>query len=162
MAGNDIECLLLAAVEVQEISDTWKWCASAGVEHTAVVGCMKSLTVDAYVTSEPINTEFWQLTEEADNYILKGSPEVQLFHSVPEGGADEAALKAAVGEETVKIGLGKCMKNKWLVKDKASGKLVKLVSPFATFSPWRTRLTPTCPRVLPLPRRSPPWTVTSS
>ncbi len=126
--ADALEEQLLAAVETQCIIDSFPWAAQQSIEHTALVGTMKSLQVDGYVVADPIHTEFWQLTEEAEGYVAKGSPEAQLFASIPAEGSDDAALKAALGEDAVKIGVGKCMKNKWITKDKATGKYMKLVS----------------------------------
>lgn len=125
--SEDLDTKVLAAVENGEIADTWAWAASASVDHVTVVGTIKSLEVEAYTTSEPIHTEFWQLTDEAKDYIVKGSPEVQLFRRIPDGGVEESVLKAEMGDEMLKIAMGKCMKNKWISKDKASGKLLRQV-----------------------------------
>lgn len=123
-----LESAILSAVESADIANTWDWAAASSVEHTAVVGTMKSLEVDGYVVSSPIHTEYWQLTEEAEGYVTKGSPEAQVFAAIAAEGSDDASLKAAVGDELLKIGIGKCMKNKWISKDKASGKYLKHVA----------------------------------
>jgi phenylalanyl-tRNA synthetase alpha chain len=128
MASEALEAALLRQLESGDVADTWEYSVAQGVDHQALVGVVKSLEGEKYVATTPIVTELWQLTEEAETYIAKGSPEAQVFAAVPaEGSVDEAGLKAALGEELVKIGMGKCMKNKWLARDKASGKMSRLV-----------------------------------
>ena len=138
----DLEAVLLATVGAAPIADSWPWALAHAppLEHERVVGAMKSLEVEGYVVASPITLESWQLTQEAEGYLLRGSPEAQLFALIlaQSGGGgggggggegvDEAALKAAAGEEAVKIGLGKCLKNKWVARDKASGRYSALVA----------------------------------
>jgi hypothetical protein len=132
MAAAEVDCealLLAGTAGGAVIEDTWPWALARGAEHDACVGCMKSLMVDGYVLSAALTKEFWVLTEEAEGYVQRGSPEAQVFGALPaaEGGADEAALGAALGEALVKVGLGKCLKNKWVARDKASGRYSRLV-----------------------------------
>lgn len=123
-AGEDLDGALLAAAG--DLADTWEWAATRGVDHGAVVGALKSLEVDGYLASDALSSEVWQLTAEADGYVERGSPEKQLLAAVARlgtpGGSDEAELKREVGDELLKVGLGKCMKNKWIARDKASGR----------------------------------------
>lgn len=127
MAEN-LESVLLRTVEHSPIECTYQWSLDNGYDHNLVIGTMKSLLIDGYVREESITTEFWQLMPEAESYIEKGSPEVQVFHAIPEAGATEAELKEKLGAELVKIGMGKCMKNKWINRDKSSGLLTRAVS----------------------------------
>ena len=129
-AATDLEGQLLAATGGGgDIADTYPWALARGADHDAVVGAVKSLVADYYVVAAPTTVEFWVLTEEAEGYVERGSPEAQVFRAVPGGaeGCDEAALAALVGEALVKVGLGKCLKNKWVARDKASGRYSKLV-----------------------------------
>ena len=114
----DLEALLLSTLAANnEISDSWEFSIEAGIDHQNLVGTVKSLLVDAYVIDEPLTTTFWTLTEEGSEIALKGSPEFQVFNAVPEGGILMTELQNAVGVEAAKIGLGPCMKQKWLKKD---------------------------------------------
>lgn len=125
-ASDELESALLADGGSGSIADTWAWAAARGVDHGSVVGALKSLEADGYLASDTLSSEAWQLTAEAEGYVARGSPEKQLLAAVArlatEGGSDEAELKREVGEELVKVGLGKCMKNKWIARDKASGR----------------------------------------
>ena len=122
----DLEQQILSTLaSAGEISDTWIFAESLKQDHQAVVGAVKSLLVDSYVVDEPINSSFWELTAEGNDIASKGSPEYQVFQAVPEGGISVNALQSALGEVS-KIGLGPCMKNKWLKKDGEN--IVRLVS----------------------------------
>ena len=133
MAAAEVDCeaLLLAATAAGGVvADTFPWAQAAGVEHDSCVGALKSLMVDGYLLSAALSKEFWVLTEEADAYVLRGSPEAQVFGALPalgSGGAGEAALAALLGEALVKVGLGKCLKSKWVARDKATGSYSRLV-----------------------------------
>ena len=132
MAASDdaLESALLSAVAGDaSIADTFPWAAARGADHGAVVGVVNSLTADGYVVTEALAAEFWELTDEAAGYVLAGSPEAQVFAAVPPGagGATEAELRGALGDALVAIGLGKCMKNKWVARDKASGRYARAV-----------------------------------
>ena len=112
----NIEQVLLSHIaSAGEISDTWEFAAANSLDHQAVVGAVKSLLVDAYVADEPLSNTFWTLTDEGREIASKGSPEFQLYSAVPEGGRLLTELQAEL-PDAVKIGLGPCMKNKWLKK----------------------------------------------
>jgi hypothetical protein len=127
-AAPDYEGILLSATgSGGRIADSWPFCEERGLDHDALVGSMKSLQADGYLVAALLAVEFWVLTEEAEGYVQRGSPEVQVFGAVPEGGADEGALVAQLGEALVKVGLGKCLKNKWLSRDKATARYTRVV-----------------------------------
>jgi len=124
----DLESKLLAIVkDGAELEDTYVWSKLIDVDHNMVVGTMNSLIGDGYLLSTAKSEEFWVLTEEAEGYVTNGSPELQLFRAIPVDGADETGLVAALGEALVKVGLGKCMKSKWISRDKASGRYFRSV-----------------------------------
>ena len=114
----DAEQLVLSALEAQNvIMDTWEFALMHKMDHQTLIGAIKSLHGDGYVLDESLTTQFWTLTEEGEETRSKGSPEFQVFNAVPAGaeGLDLTSLQAALGE-VAKIGLGPCMKNKWLSK----------------------------------------------
>lgn len=121
----DVESILLKTIESSEIADTFPWSALIGADHSLVVGTMKSLEAEGYLLAKSISMESYALTEEADRYVKFGSPEAQLFKVIADAGpvgSDESGLKVLAGEEAVKIGLGKCLKNKWVTRDKGTGR----------------------------------------
>lgn len=124
-----IEAAILAAVkDGGVIEDSEPFAAANGWEPQAVVGVMKSLESEKYVSSTPITKEFLVLSEEALSYIQHGSPEVQMFNRMP-AEIDDAGLDAMFGKEFVAIAKGKAMKNKWITRGKgADGKYTKAVA----------------------------------
>ena len=102
------------------IEDTYTWSESseAKLDHKAVVGGVKSLLVDAYLIAEELTTSFYVLTAEGEQVVANGSQEMIVFAAVnkSEGGLTMPELQAAVGKNICKVGMGNCMKNKWLKK----------------------------------------------
>lgn len=95
-------------------------CREKGWDHDALVGAIKSLQSEEQVTTEAMKREGWKLTGEGEDYCKNGSPEVQVFKYIKEKGSiSNADLDAALGP-VAKIGLGTCMKNKWVAIDKAT------------------------------------------
>lgn len=114
----DAEQLVLSALDSTGIiADTWDFSSANGLDHQVLIGIIKSLHGDGYVLDEPLTASFWTLTEEGEETRCKGSPEFQVFNAVPASpeGIEMLSLQTALGD-VVKIGLGPCMKNKWLAK----------------------------------------------
>lgn len=117
--NNDVENLILKTLSINNIiEDTWNFAQNHLIDHQIVIGVLKSLLVDKYVKDEVINTTLWILTEEGEGIINSGSPEYQVFSAVLEEGVTLEYLNEKLGDSIVKIGLGPCMKNKWLAKNK--------------------------------------------
>jgi phenylalanyl-tRNA synthetase alpha chain len=113
----DLEQLLLDILANEgEIQDSWVFCQQHKVDHQALIGVLKSLLVDQYATESPLSNTFWVLTQEGKTVLASGSAEVQVFNAVPEEGILVSELSTKLGE-VVKIGMGVCMKNKWLRKE---------------------------------------------
>ncbi|GAX23645.1 phenylalanyl-tRNA synthetase alpha chain [Fistulifera solaris] len=112
------------------ISDTFPWSEENGFDHGAVVGCIKSLEVDGYVAAESLSTSFYTLSDEAEGILANGiSQEIAVFNAIVAAGSiSEADLIAAVGKDVAKIGMGKCMQNKWIQKEKETKSLVPAVA----------------------------------
>ena len=122
----DYEQVVLTALATDGvIADTWDLATQLAIDHQILVGVVKSLLVDRYIIEEPLSTTYWALTAEGEQVATNGSPEIQVLNAVPlEGGIALGELQQALGE-IAKIGMGQCMKNKWLKKD---GELVVRVS----------------------------------
>jgi PheRS DNA binding domain 3/PheRS DNA binding domain 1 len=112
----DLEQIMLDALSIEPgiIGDSWEFAAGLNVDHQVIVGVVKSLLVDQYVADEPLTTTFWTLTDEGQEIADKGSPEFQVYNAVPAEGIQMTELQAKLPGDVVKIGLGPCMKNKWL------------------------------------------------
>jgi phenylalanyl-tRNA synthetase alpha chain len=116
------EALLLQTIgQDGSVSDTYEFSLANGLSHELVVGVMKSLLVDAFVADSDRSTSFYVLKDEAKSFLANGSPEIQVFHAIPADGIDRKALEQKVGQATLKVGQGACMKNRWIRLDKASG-----------------------------------------
>lgn len=135
----DVEATILSALSSgpeSVIPDTYAFSVSTNVDHNTVVGSCKSLATDAYVTLTELSTQFYVLSAEADDIIMHGSQEVRVINALLTaasegggggGGLSMSELELVVGKDVCKIGSGTCMKNKWAMKDKASGKLIASV-----------------------------------
>lgn len=123
-AVDEVQSILSALAKDGKIDDSWVFAQQLGVDHQQLVGAIKSLSADRYVVEEPLSTVYWTLTSEGKTVAAEGSPEVQLMRAVGPDGASIAALNQALGE-VAKIGMGVCMKNKWL--QKVGDKVVALV-----------------------------------
>lgn len=110
------------------IDDTFPWSELNSFDHGAVVGCLKSLEADGYVVGETLSTSFYTLSEEAEGILANGiSQEMSVFSAIVAAGSiSEPDLIAAVGKDVAKIGMGKCMQNKWIQKDKETKNLVPM------------------------------------
>jgi phenylalanyl-tRNA synthetase alpha chain len=133
-----VETLILQNINTKKtIEDTWTFSIDHKLVHEVVVGVMKSLLVDAYIASEEISTSFYVLKEEAKGFLTNGSPEVQVFQSIPKEGIERQALEKMVGPNVLKVGQGACMKNKWIRLDKSDGKFyTNVMLNFQTQTPY--------------------------
>jgi len=102
------------------IEDTFSWSASNSLDHNAVVGSVKSLSVDAYVSTTELTTSFFTLSSEANDIVVNGSQEIRVLAALIEAGEAGISmpdLQTKVGKVVCKIGMGNCMKTKWAKKD---------------------------------------------
>lgn len=118
-ASTDLEHLILSKLARDgKIDDTYVFSTETGIDHQTLVGVVKSLLVDRYVADEPLSTTHWTLTAEGKDVAAKGSPEIQVLQAVQSAGAEGltvAEVNQSLGD-VAKIGMGVCMKNKWLAK----------------------------------------------
>lgn len=68
------------------IADTWDFSLKNKFDHQAVVGSLKSLLADLYVTEESLSVTYYTLTPEADSIVQNGSPEFVVSGIVRCGG----------------------------------------------------------------------------
>ncbi len=114
---------MLAAVAAEEGVDTLQLAQRWGVEHQAVVGIMKSLGSDGYIASEQASTSQVALTPAGQEALDNGSPEARVFAAIPTEGAAIPDVQAAAGQAVYKAGFGTALKAKWVIMDKAAGRL---------------------------------------
>ncbi|GKY93815.1 hypothetical protein MPSEU_000348600 [Mayamaea pseudoterrestris] len=100
------------------IEDTIPWSENQQLDHLKVIGAIKSLLADGLVTAEDITSTFYTLEEEAYSILTNGSQEIIVLRALNEAGnLTVASLQNKVGKDVAKIGMGNCMKNKWIKKD---------------------------------------------
>lgn len=122
MSSNCEEAILtyLSTSPTTTIDDTYPWSSTHNLDHNSVVGAVKSLAGDQYVTHVELSTSFYTLSKEASNIIQNGSQEFIVIHTLIDAGDDGLSindLQSKVGKDVCKIGMGTCMKNKWAKKD---------------------------------------------
>lgn len=104
----------------EAIEDTYPWAEKANLDHLAVVGAVKSLLADDYVSSSDLSTTFCTLSKEAETIIENGSQEMMVLTALTDAGKlSIPELQEKLGKDVAKIGMGNCMKNKWVKKDGA-------------------------------------------
>jgi len=116
---ENIVLTYLSTSEASEIDDTFIWSNDNKIDHNEVVGTIKSLEVEAYVAVEQLKMSFWNVTNEGKQIISNGSPEVTVWNAIRNAsdGLTVAELQKSVGKDAAKVGMGNCMKNKWVKKD---------------------------------------------
>mmetsp|Transcript_16787 Transcript_16787/g.20506 ORF Transcript_16787/g.20506 Transcript_16787/m.20506 type:complete len:510 (-) Transcript_16787:126-1655(-) len=104
------------------IEDTFPWSSSQKdeLDHNAVVGAVKSLAGDDYVTLSELSTSFYTLSKEAQEVVANGAQEIIVLGALVDAGENGLSmpeLQSKVGKAVCKIGMGNCMKNKWAKKN---------------------------------------------
>ena len=122
MAASCEESILsfLSSSPEATITDTYPWATSNNLDHNSVVGAVKSLSGDGYVSSAELTTSFYTLSKEALEVVSNGSQEIIVLQALVEAGESGMSmpdLQSKVGKAVCKIGMGNCMKNKWAKKD---------------------------------------------
>ena len=113
----DLEQILLDAIGKDgQIDDSWQMAIDLSVDHQSLVGALKSLLVDRLLLDEALSTTYWMLTAEGQDVSEQGSPEIQVLQKIPADGISLASLQQELGDIIVKLGMGVCMKNKWIQK----------------------------------------------
>jgi phenylalanyl-tRNA synthetase alpha chain len=126
----DLEQHILSLLAAQgEIGDSYFLAQELEHDHQMLIGVVKSLLVDQYVEGESLSTTYWTVTDEGREVANRGSPELQVLAAVlkasAQGGITVGELNSSL-EEVAKIGLGVCMKSKWVGKQ--GDKIVALVT----------------------------------
>jgi len=128
MSVEDSEAAILTFLSSSPdatIDDTYPWATSNNFDHAKVVGAIKSLMVEQYVAAEDLKKTFYSLTEEGESVVANGSQEILVLKALNEAGKlSMGDLQSKVGKNVAKIGMGNCMKAKWIKKD--GGDLVPL------------------------------------
>ncbi|KAK9822548.1 hypothetical protein WJX74_003786 [Apatococcus lobatus] len=123
--ADELEANLLSSLLDSDcIPDSSEFASSQRIDHGRVVGLIKSLQSDGLIIAEGSELASFELTEEGASYQQAGSPEAQVWNSIPEEGV--AVTHAVLASPLGKIGQSKGLQKKWLFMDKSStGTLVK-------------------------------------
>ena len=109
------------------IEDTIPWAELHQLDPLVVVGAVHSLLTGGYVAATDLATSFYTLSPEAESILQHGSHEIVVLKAIVSGGKmSMEALQDAVGKDVAKIGMGNCLKNKWVKKEGAD--LVPIVT----------------------------------
>lgn len=93
------------------IADSYEFAQAKGRHHAhEIIPSIKSLEAGNKVITSARSMKTWALTEEAESYAQRGSPEAQIWTAVPAEGIDQKALLEKVPNGN--IGFAQAMKNK--------------------------------------------------
>jgi len=109
-----------APVQSGDIANTLDFANKSGVDHNAVIGALKSLAADDYVTMVAEDHEAYKLLAEGEAALRDGSPEAQIYKLVKDEGSEKDEIEKLAGA-LAKVGLSQCMQAKWVKIDKAQG-----------------------------------------
>ncbi|XP_050364130.1 phenylalanine--tRNA ligase alpha subunit, cytoplasmic [Argentina anserina] len=98
----------------EEIADSLLFSADVKLNHDDIANAIKSLTGHKYVDSREVTKETWLLTEEGKTYAVQGSPEMQLFLSIPLEGITKDELQKKFDPSSFKIACAQAAKNRWV------------------------------------------------
>jgi phenylalanyl-tRNA synthetase alpha chain len=108
----------LSSSENACIEDTYPWAIENGFDPQVALGAVKSLLPEQMVATADVAVSFYVLSPEGESILENGTQEILVLKALNEAGKLSIAdLEAAVGKEVAKIGMGNCMKNKWIQKD---------------------------------------------
>ncbi|XP_059163077.1 phenylalanine--tRNA ligase alpha subunit-like [Physella acuta] len=89
-----------------------------GVNHQAVVGAVKSLqSLGNIIKVDDKQDKRWELTEEGQSVLQKGSHEALVYNAVPKDGIPQSQLMASV--PNANVGFSKAMSAGWIKVDKS-------------------------------------------
>ena len=128
MSTEECESAVLAFLSTDEaacIADTHPWAQANHFDPLVVLGAVNSLLSEGYLAATDLATSFYTLSTEAQTILENGSQEMLVLKAIHQAGKLSVPdLEAAVGKEICKIGMGNCMKSKWISRE--SGDLVPL------------------------------------
>lgn len=116
-----MEAAVLEALGSAAELGSYAFAKTLGVDHQSVLGVMKSLWADGFVTMEQASTSWLATTKEGTAMAAAGSPEFLVYTAVAAAGSLALGdLERSVGKDAAKIGLGAAMREKWLAKGKGA------------------------------------------
>jgi phenylalanyl-tRNA synthetase alpha chain len=120
-ACEDAMLTFLASESPESVSgivDSYVWAVAHTWDPQVVIGAANSLLTEGYIETSPVSTSFYTLSAEATSILKEGSQEFRVLEAVTAAGKlTMEALQAQLGADVSKIGMGNCLKNKWVQKD---------------------------------------------
>ncbi|XP_067119178.1 phenylalanine--tRNA ligase alpha subunit isoform X2 [Centruroides vittatus] len=108
---------ILKFLEENGRGDSLDLAKKLGEDHQKVVGAIKSLqALGDVISAQQQNHKYWEVTEEGQEVISRGSHEALLYHAVPEDGISQKELMQKV--PNAKVGFSKAMSAGWIRLDK--------------------------------------------
>ena len=86
-ATPDLEAQVLAALQSTPKFDTYAQAKALNVDHQALVGAVKSLWADGYVTMDQKSCSWLNATKEGCDISKNGSPEYKVYAAVSAAGS---------------------------------------------------------------------------
>jgi phenylalanyl-tRNA synthetase alpha chain len=109
-----------APENAEGIVDTYTWAVANDWDPQVVIGATNSLLTEGYVVTSPVTTSFYTLSAEGTSILQNGSQEIRVLQAITAAGKlTMEALQEQLGADVSKIGMGNCLKNKWVQKDGA-------------------------------------------
>jgi PheRS DNA binding domain 3 len=106
------------------IEDTYPWSLQNSFDPLLVIGVVNSLSTEGYVVTSDVSTSFYTLTAEGEHILQHGSQEMMVLNAIVAAAPNQSLsleeIESLVGKDIAKIGLGNCLKNKWISKDGTS------------------------------------------
>jgi phenylalanyl-tRNA synthetase alpha chain len=103
------------------IDDTYPWSIEHGLDPLTVIGAINSLLTEEYVTTQDLSTTFYTLTAEGEFIFKNGSQEMIVYNAIKSFSPNSPSLEELESKistsDICKIGLGNCLKNKWISKN---------------------------------------------
>eukprot|EP00760_Papus_ankaliazontas_P031848 PhM_4_TR5498/c0_g1_i1/m.5773/K01889/FARSA, pheS; phenylalanyl-tRNA synthetase alpha chain len=114
-SSQDVAQLLLNDLNDKgTISNSIAYAAEKGIDHQDVIGAVKSLECDNYVSSTVASKTEWILTSEGKAVAANGSPEYNVYMHLKsiEGEVDMPTLEGTFSKEAIGIAMSNGMKQK--------------------------------------------------
>jgi len=113
-AEEDIQLIIHTLEQQNVIEDTGPLARKHRRDHAnQLVPALNKLQANNKIKLTPINSNTFKLSEEAELYIIHGTPEYIVWRNVPESGIDQKSLMDIMGNNA-KIGFSQAIKLKWI------------------------------------------------
>lgn len=107
--ASDLETEILRRVGAGETLNTLSLASEKGIDHAVTSGLARSLAADEMVSWDQREAKCFALTKDGEQTLAQGAPELELLKAVPAEGLPLADVK-----KNYKVGMGHCMKKKWI------------------------------------------------